>query len=188
MKYYLMSRIVPRGGAGLFQRDHIMVEMKTGRPIDSDFVPPLQCKLNKKFAKGKLPTFFESPALIATEEFARALGEAGITNVEEFPVTINDEVHHREINGYLFLNVVGRFACMSALQSEYSELVEGIGVVNRLTLDRARIPQLDFFVLDEDTDCMIISERVYSVLLAHQFDDVRFEELAVIEAHNNYKK
>lgn len=177
MKFYRMSRIVPADGAGLFQVSHVVFELKTGAPMEDDFGPPLVCKLNKKFAKGKLPTFFESPALIARREFAQALVDAGVSNVEQMPVVIKDETHGREIDGYLFLNIVGRVACLNVDRSDSDELDEGMRVVDRAVLDAGRAPPAGLFLLDEDTDCMIVSERVHAALKAGRFDDVRFDEV-----------
>lgn len=62
-------------------------------------------------------------------------------------------------------------------RSETRSLGDGMTIVDRLALDPARIPDLDLFVADEDTDCMIVSERLQRLIAGAGYDDIGFEAL-----------
>lgn len=177
MTYYRMSRRIAPSGTGLYARSHFLTELKTGRPLGADFVPPFVVVLDPDLPDAALPTFFESPAWIATRTFHATLLAAGITNVEAIAVEMHDEAKGRVIDDYLLLNIVGRVACAVPSKSETRTLGDGMTVVDRLVVDPARVPELDLFVADEDTDCMIVSERLRNHIVAAGYDDVRFVPL-----------
>ncbi len=177
MKHFRMYRRIDPNGAGLYATSHFMTEFKTGHRFDPDFVPPLQLKLDPELPNGKLPTFFESPAWIGTRDFHATLLAAGISNIEASPVEISDETNDVLIDDYLLLNIVGRVNCVDMGRSETRSLGDGMTIVDRLALDPARIPDLDLFVADEDTDCMIVSERLQRLIAGAGYDDIGFEAL-----------
>lgn len=177
MKYFRMSRLIDPNGAGLYAVSHFMTEFKTGHRFDADFVPPLVVQLDPELPDGKLPTFFESPAWIGTRAFHATLLAAGVANVEASPVEMHDEANNRVIDDYLLLNIVGRVACVDMAKSETRSLGDGMTIVDRLVIDPARVPDLDLFVADEDTDCMIVSERLQRHIAAAGYGDIRFEAL-----------
>lgn len=177
MKYFRMSRLIDRNGAGLYKASHFMTALKTGHRFPASFVPPLVVRLDPELPDGKLPTFFESPAWIGTRALHATLLAAGVSNVEATPVEMRDEVNNRLVDGYLLLNIVGRVACVDMAKSETRSLGEGMTIIDRLVIDPARVPDLDLFVADEDTDCMIVSERLQRHLAAAGYDDIRFEAL-----------
>ncbi|NMG36498.1 hypothetical protein GRF61_18780 [Azoarcus sp. TTM-91] len=172
-----MSRLIDPNGAGLYKASHVMTELKTGRRFDVGFVPPLVVRLDPELPDGKLPTFFESPAWIGTRGFHATLLAAGVANVEASPVEMRDEANKRVIDDYLLLNIVGRVACVDMARSETRSLGDGMTIIDRLVIDPARIPDLDLFVADEDTDCMIVSERLQRLIAGAGYSDIRFEAL-----------
>ncbi|QDF99450.1 hypothetical protein CJ010_24390 [Azoarcus sp. DD4] len=172
-----MSRLIDPNGAGLYAVSHFMTEFKTGHRFDADFVPPLVVQLDPELPNGKLPTFFESPAWIGTRSFHATLLAAGVANVEASPVEMHDDVNNRVIHDYLLLNIVGRVACVDMARSEIRSLGDGMNIIDRLVIDPARVPDLDLFVADEDTDCMIVSERLQRHIAAAGYGDIRFESL-----------
>lgn len=101
----------------------------------------------------------------------------GVNNTQAYPAILVDEVDDRKIEGYLFLNIVGLVSCANLDESEAVSLSEDMLIINQLVLDSSKIPPLDIFLVAEDTDNIIVSERVYRHLSARGYDDVYFEEL-----------
>jgi len=90
---------------------------------------------------------------------------------------MRDTVHKRVIDEYLLLNIVGSIACADMAKSSHRSLGEGMTVMDRLVIDASRVGNLDLLVAEEDTDCMIVSERVFRHLSTAAYGDILFEEL-----------
>jgi hypothetical protein len=144
-------------GTILFQRNNDFVRMKTGRPLSAQFKSPFLAELDDKPPHGTMATFYESPAFITTRAFYKDLMAAGVSNVEMFPVVIKDPARKIAVKNYVLLNIVGRMGTFA--------------------LKRVDFKGLPLFVADEDTDIMIVSERVQRQLARKNYADVVFEEL-----------
>jgi hypothetical protein len=186
MKYYRMDRMVKDDSTLIYQVSHETTELKTGMPLvdyekseeGERFKGPLICVLDEDTIGGKLPTFYKNPAVISTKQFYEDLLEMGVTNFETFQVKILDEVNRSEIDDYILLNILGSVSCADMNLSEYSDLGDDIFIIDDLVLDKERIKSLDFFLVKEDTDCIIVSEKIYKRLKAKGYDDIHFEELS----------
>jgi len=163
--------------AGLFQDSHDFFLLKTGHRLEDGFDPPFKVFLDPEIPNPQLPTFFESPAWIGTKAFYRDLQAIGIDNIETVQVEMRDDVHQRIIDDYLLLNIVGCVPCADMGKSTVSSLGEGMNVIVHLVVDASRLGAFDLCVAAEDTDCMIVSERVARHLQACAYDDILFEEL-----------
>jgi hypothetical protein len=172
-----MNRIVPSGGAIVFKRSHSLTRLKTGHLLGEDFGGPLVVEMDVENPKGRMPTFFESPALISTKKFYNDLLEYGIVNIETHAVLIKDEVNQREISDYILLNVIGLVSCDNIEKSEYDKLGDDIFIINDLVLNSKKIHGYDLFLIAEDTDCIVISDRLYKHMVKKGYDDISFEEL-----------
>jgi len=186
MKYYLMAEKAGADGTIIYKKSHYMTGLKTGSLLvdyENDdeegepFVGPLICKIDNKHVKGKLPTFFMSPAIVGTKQFYNDLLEIGIENIEVHPVVIRDEVNSRIYDDYLLLNIIGRISCADMSSSEYETLGDDMNIIDQLVLDFRKVPDLDLFLVHEDTDCIVISEKVYLHLVNKGYADIYFEEL-----------
>jgi hypothetical protein len=183
MKYYRMHRDIAGNGAILYGRNHDLVELKTGVPLELKSNEPFLAELDPEIIDGEMPTFFESPGLITTKEFYEDLLKIGITNLEKFPLIIEDKVHNRTIDTYVFLNIIGRFACVDMAQTQQSTLGDepNLTLLDNPVLIGNKIPHdMDLFVLDEDTDCMIVSEKVYDYFQTRPYTDIYWEELKIV--------
>jgi len=200
MKYYQMSDKVSLANfdgtepAGLYQRSHRYLQTKTGSFLvdythnehGEPFKGPLICELDDENATGILPTFFMSPALISTKQFYKDLVEIGIDNIEVHPVIINDNENNNTIEDYLLLNIIGRISCAVMNQSSYERLndladesdpYEAINFINELVIDEKKVGHHDLFLVHEDTNCILISERVFNHLKSKGYTDIFFEEV-----------
>lgn len=201
MKYYQMSDKITEGQwdgkepSVIYQQSHDWVQTKTGSFLidyENDkvngepFKGPLICELDDEDETGKMPTFYTSPALIAKKSFYKDLVEIGVDNIEVHPVVINDSVNNRTVNDYVLLNIIGRISCAAMDESDYERLnddadpddpYDSMNVINELVIDATKVGQHDLFVVHEDTDCIVISERVYKHLKNKGYTDIYFEEL-----------
>ena len=180
MKYYLMGRKVDANATLLNKRSHRFVETKTGQPFPADFEGPLVTQLDDDNVDGTFPTFYEGPAVIGRVEFYQDLKQIGVDNIEVHAVEIRDEVNHKTIDGYLLLNIIGKVDCADLSQSDVETLGDNMHVINKLVIDPSRTLGLDLFLEANDTDCIVISEKVYKHLLRKGYTDIYFEELATV--------
>ena len=181
MKYFLMARRVPAYGTLLNKKNHRLIPLKTGEMFPKNFKGILITALDSDNVNGIFPTFYEGPAVIGKKEFYQNLKEIGIDNIEVHDVEIRDEVNNKTIEGYLLLNIIGRVNCAVLDQSEVKTLGPGMNVIDDLVIDPSKIPSgLDLFLEANDTDNIIISERVYQHLQTKGYTDIYFEELETV--------
>lgn len=181
MKYFIMARRVVENGTLLYKRSHRLVQTKTGEFFPEGFKGPFVVELDEDNVDGVLPTFYGGPAVIAKKEFYQVLREIGIDNIEVHDVEIRDEVNNKTIGGYLLLNIIGLVNCAVLDQSDVKTLGPGMNVIDDLVIDPSKIPAgLDLFLEANDTDNIIISERVYNHLQGKGYTDIYFEKLQTI--------
>jgi hypothetical protein len=180
MKYYQMAWRVPGDASIVYQQNLIDVPFWSGHSISSEMMEPLDLLLDEDFADGQLPTFYDTPALVARKTFHAALVAAGVSNLEVFPAQIRDETRKKVINDYVLLNVIGLVSCADLDQSEYGNLgdeEEPLLVIDKLVIKADRVKGLDMFLVMEDPQFMVISERVCKHLERLNLDDLFLEEL-----------
>lgn len=176
-KYYLMAQKVPDDGTVITQMSHYFTELKTGNLFPDDFEEPFVCQLLGEFADGVMSTFYMSPAIIGTSQFYQDLRSCGVDNIQTKQVVINDVVHNRVIEDYLLLNIIGRVSCANMDESEYENIGEDMNVINKLVIDQSKVHDLNLFLVHEDTDCIVINDKVYNCLAKKGYTDISFEEI-----------
>ena len=200
MKYYRMSDKVllegwdGRESVGLYKRSHDFMQTKTGKlfvdytnnDAGESFKGSLLCDLDDEDSNGIFPTFFMSPALIGTKAFHQDLKEIGINNIEAHPVIINDRANNRTIEDYVLINIIGRIPCAVMEESGYERLNDdadpsdscgSMNFINDLVIDARKVGRHDLFLVHEDTNCILVSERVYEHLIGKGYIDIFFEEV-----------
>jgi hypothetical protein len=159
--YFQMSRkfiSVRTQPAGLYQSSHSMTLFKTGQKMDDNFSPPFKLILDPEIRNPLFPTFFESPALIGTKSFYQDLRTLGLSNIEAFPAEIYIERDHTINYDYLLLNIVGSIPYADMKKSKTRSL-----------------GQYEICVITEDTNCMLVSERVANHLKLCDYKDILFK-------------
>lgn len=172
-----MGRRIKSDGTGLYKRSHRLVQMKTGEAFHHNVEGPFVVELDSENVDGSLPTFYESPALIGRVEFYNDLVSIGIDNIGVHPVEIRDTVNNKTIDGYVLLNIIGKVASADMERSDYKTIGDNMNIINKLVIDPSKANGLDLFLEAKDTDCIVISERVYQYLISKGYDDIYFEEL-----------
>lgn len=179
-KFYLMAKKTRANSTLIYQENNTFTSWKTGHLLSEYFESPLICNLDDEHLDGVLPSFYMSPAIIGKKEFYEDLLNCGVDNIEAKPVLIRDEVNKLEYKDYLLLNIVGRISCANLDESEYESIGDDMNIIDTLVLKKNNINNLNMFLVHEDTDCIVISEKVHSYLISKGYEDIYFEELKVI--------
>lgn len=180
MKFFQMAWQVPGDATIVYQQNLIDVPFWSGHSISVLMQDALELSMDADFANGQLPTFYDTPGLIARKEFHLALRDLGISNLEVFPAIIRDEANNRVIDDYVLLNVIGIVSCADLDQSEYESLGDEddpMHVIDKLVIKTDRVKGLDIFLVLEDPQLIVISERVHRHLQGYPFKDIYFERL-----------
>lgn len=175
-----MARKVHPEGAIIYSQSHDLTPMKSGQALDSHVQGPFIFALDEDLRNGPMPTLFTDGGIVATKAFYETLLALGISNVQAYEAIIVDETDGRKIRDYLFLNIVGLVSCTNRDESETESLGSDMLIINQLVLDGKTIPALDIFLVAEDSDNIVVSERAFKHLSAQGYDDVYFEELQQI--------
>jgi hypothetical protein len=179
-KVFWMDRRLGAAGARIYMTSHDLYAFKSGQPFEADFEVPVRFNLDEDLRDAQLPTFFARPAFVATPRMQADLRTLGIDNLQSYPAVIEDPVDGRVIEDYALLNVIGSVACANLGHSQLETLGPGMNIIDEPVLDSRRIPDLDLFLLAEDTDKMLVSERVYEYFTAKAYPDVLLREVRQI--------
>ncbi|MCK6598509.1 MAG: hypothetical protein L6Q37_09120 [Bdellovibrionaceae bacterium] len=178
--YFQMSRkfiSIRTQPAGLYQASHFMTSLKTGLKMEESFSSPFKFLLDPEIRNPLFPTFFESPAWIGTKSFYQEFLNLGINNIEAFPAEIHND-HGQPVNyDYLLLNIVGMVPCADMKKSKFRTLGKDMNLIYDLVVNRESLGAYDICVVAEDTNCMLVSERVVSHLQSHGYKDIFFKEV-----------
>lgn len=178
--YFQMSRkfiSVRTQPAGIYKASHFMIPLKTGLKIDEAHDSTFKFLLDPEIRNPLFPTFFESPALVGTKSFYQDLLSLGINNVQAFPAEILNK-HNQPINyDYFLLNIVGMVPCADMNKSKFRTLGEGMNLIYDLVVNRESLGTYDICVVAEDTDCMLVSERVAKHLQSRGYKDIFLKEV-----------
>jgi hypothetical protein len=200
MNYFLLTNKIlvtednpqPAQPISLILKSHDMVQTKTGHflvdyELDMDagapFVGPLLCEADREDPSDFWPAIFLSPALIAHKSFVATLQAAGVQNIELHTVNIADPTTNSTNQDYLLVNVIGRVACAHMGQSEYNQLgqdEEDMRLMTHLVIEESKTGDFDMFLLDEDTDCILMSERLVKHFDNQVYAGVYFEPVDVV--------
>lgn len=176
MPYYRMIPVMPEKGTVLTKSGSPLALYKTGHLME-DFTPPMQLHMGALFQDGTMSTFYTTPAFIGTKQFYDDLCECGIDNIEVYPAVIEDIGNEREIKDYLLLNVLGRIACADLDQCDTSELIPGFQLIDELVIRKGTAGNRYMFLVDEDTNCIIVAEHVKNHLESKGYSDIAFIEV-----------
>lgn len=176
---FTVTRLVAEDGALIDQVSHHDVRLNAGRKFKPGFAVPVEFEIDLDTEGRRMPTMFLVPAFVARKPFYESIVAGGVDNVDAYPALITNEETGERFDDYLLLNVVGKVACAHLEASSYEEIGPGMRMINRLVLDKTKLPDLHMFMLAEDINKIVISDRLHDHLQRAGFDDLYFEELPV---------
>jgi len=152
-------------------------------------VPPLSVRTDPGHGsrfKDAIPN--QSSDFVISPKFAEALTSAGVTNVQNFPVTVTDFASRRK-HGYFVCNVVGLVPCLDRTAAEIkwakSDPTE-IFILRRLAIDEGSIEKfnaalppekrLKLFRLAEYTSFLLVSQDVAKAVQKAGLEGVEFRK------------
>lgn len=178
---YLLAPMISDDSALIDQASHWDDPLDSGRKLDPSFTPPVLFTVDADVPGRTMPTFFTTPAFVATTRLREDLLAAGADNIDAYPADIRDPETGQAIPGYEFLNIVGMVSCADMERSDSASLGPGIDVVNTIVLDGSRIPDLHIFRLAEDPIQIVVSDQVHDYLVRREYPDLYLERLEVSE-------
>ena len=107
---------------------------------------------------------FSVPFTLMSDKIKTCLDSLGIKNIDFYPVRLLDMRNKKEIAGYWFANILGRFKCVDEANSDTKINVLGNLRLKSFRIDESKSMGAEMFRLDEEGILIIISERVYKAL------------------------
>lgn len=177
MNYYRMSRKLNERSTLLDQESHEDILFCSGKSLSNKFNSPLVVSLDEEFIDGDLATMYTDPAVIITKDFCRDLLNIGIDVFEIHPVEIINTEKNIKIHDYVLINILCVLSCTAMHKSEYSDLGNESYIIDKLVLDSNKLNNEKLFLVDKDTECIVINEKTYSFLKQQNYQDLYFEKL-----------
>jgi len=129
---------------------------------------------------GLAELFLDSVPLFR-DDFLSAIREAGVTNIEDFPVVLRNAEKGLELTNYKAVNILGLVACADMKKSEFTD-VTGTGMIavafRKLVIDEKAAQGLYMFRLGQAVASIIVHERVKAHLDKMDFKYVSWRSLA----------
>src|SRR6266705_1290831 len=141
MPYSLYRDLTAGGGALIKQVSHWDDNLFSGAQLAPGFEVPVVFKIDVHTEGRRMPTLFMVPAFVARKAFYDVLLAAGVDNVDAYPAVIRNTETGEELTDYVFLNVVGRVSCEDMSASEHRKIGPRINLIDRIVIERAKLPQ-----------------------------------------------
>jgi hypothetical protein len=169
MQLYRMTPDLSKASTVLHGYGNPLAILKSGAPMKR-FTPPMTCYIPEKFKDGKLSSFYITPGVIIRKDLVDLLVSNGITNLEVFPCVIENRAYKKEYNEWVLLNILGT-------RSIKDKDLDGEYMIDTLTLPKDFKNKDHLFLIREDTDCIVVSEKVRTLILEYGFGDICFKKL-----------
>jgi len=111
--------------------------------------------------------YLESPCPIVSDRMRRAFEGVGVENLEWYPAELKVEIVDTLHTGYWIMNVIGRVACVDQGASDVEQAEDGtITELRCFRCDPQRAYDMDLFRLAEDSQAIMVSDRIQEALLS----------------------
>ena len=176
--FSMITRMCAKDGATIDQVSHWDLPLLSGRPIDGVVSKPIEFEIDLDNDGRRMPTFFTTPAFVATDAFCRDLHAAGVDNTQVYPAVIRNTDTGETFEDYRVLNIVGLIACVDMEASEVSQLGPGLSFLQEIVLREDVVPgSVRVFRLAEDPTKIIVANQVLDTLKRKGYEDIYSEPL-----------
>lgn len=121
------------------------------------------------------------PYLVFSSRLRQSLSNAGVTNIEYYPISIVHSQTKEIVSDYSIANIVGLISCMNMQRSVYEFDPEAPGrveTISTLVLDESRIPSdIQLFRLAEKRTIILCNANLRSTLITQSVTGIRFTEV-----------
>jgi len=140
---------------------------------------PFRLKLEDDDDAGEFSDFVVNPIPLVTERFRKVLENCGVSNVEYYPVVMDNAEGFEDFPNYFAINVIGKVAAADPSQSKYTEAFGHMGanLFDKFVLNPHAVAGLDFFILAEHLSSVVVSERVKTACESAGVDTLRFNPI-----------
>lgn len=125
----------------------------------------------------QLAEMYTEGALIMREDLLSAFEEAGVDNLQAFPVAIVDPRTGQRHEAYRLVNVVGKARAVDEEASDRLDTAPGHladSVFNTLAIDESSVPDLLMFRLAESLRTVLVHESVVARIDSRTFPGMTF--------------
>jgi len=179
MKYYTLARKMSDNPTLVSIKNNQWVALGQGHVLAENFESPVLCELDEEFVRGEMASLYQARGVICLQAFVDELVALGVDNIEVKPAIIRSEDGTKEFDQYVLLNILGRVAGADLGASEVQSLGEGMNLIDSLVFAKDALEGRKLFLVDEDTNCIVVNEHLYTALNA-KFDDLFFEEVSLV--------
>ena len=147
----------------------IYIREPKGLPAELDFIGgdvidlqvdnPMVFTTNAK-AGDKLRAFHKSSFTIMSKAFLELVQQAGVDNLQVFPIIIKSTEDGTIWSDYFGVNILGVVKCADLSQSTYDEIMTGHYVFDELAIDASLINNQLLFRLQEHLPTIIMHRSV----------------------------
>ncbi len=115
--------------------------------------------------------------LLFSSRLRKLMRSVGVDNIQYLPLVLRNGLSGAETRDYHVANIIGRIACLDADRSVVETAPHDPGrimFIESLALDENKIPTVDIFRLHEQSQVIVVSERVRRVCEDQRVTGVRF--------------
>ena len=135
------------------------LDFMSGEEISIQVDNPMVFTTNAK-AGDKLRAFYKSSFTIMSKAFLALMQEAGVDNLQVFPIVIKSTEDGTIWDDYYGVNILGVVKCADLSQSTYDEIMTGHYAFDELAIDVSLINNQLLFRLQEHLPTIIMHRSV----------------------------
>ncbi|MBN1500478.1 MAG: hypothetical protein JW982_09990 [Spirochaetes bacterium] len=129
---------------------------------------PLQIEVR---STGKMLPYYDNPIPVMTADLLETIRAAGVDNIKDYEVVINNPFDGSTYNEYRAINIIGAIKAIDEDLSESDELDEsgggsGIKFYDEIILDESKIHGALLFRLAEQLSYVVIAECIKDAILS----------------------
>ncbi len=141
-----------------------------GRYIDVSVESPIVFTTNAK-AGDVMRDFGDSSFLIMSKRFVELLQQAGVDNLQTFPVVIKSEEDDTVWDNYFSVNILGLISCADLTKSTYTEIMSGYYRFRELAINAEKAKDALLFRLQEHSPTIIMHRSVGAYIVEQDPDE-----------------
>lgn len=179
MPYFFMQCISWDEKLRRLSGDSPTPELEEGAFTDGERI---EKRLTKKLVwnllpgRGEIPVFFKTPAFVVRKDFADALKEGGVDNIDYYELTLRDLETGQTWNTHLVANVIG---VVDAIDMEASEVSsdsppETAVLFDKIVISEQKCRGLKIFRPRHKQTSLLVSQELRDFIEARHFKHVEF--------------
>jgi hypothetical protein len=147
-----------------------------GQKIALEVPQPVHWNLDPD--NGDMPVYFSAPALVVRREFADALKQCGVDNIDYYDVVLHDAKTGETWSDYLIANVIGDVDAIDMKASEIDPASPRTTAVlfDKIVIDESKCRGLKLFRPRHKPSSLLASKEVKDLIESKKFAFVRFVE------------